>query len=128
MLLLAVNEDKGWLLSSWKLTYAVGWEQICKAADLMFDYYDSLEILVDNKRINVSSKGDIIKLKEAGSMTVRGLSKILKVPMMVTFFNQMNTLNVSIAQAADEFKTVDYQRFNMSLGQYMDSIELSMYR
>ncbi len=128
MLLLAVNEDKGWLLSSWKLTYAVGWEQICKAADLMFDYYDSLEILVDNKRINVSSKGDIIKLKEAGSMTVRGLSKILKVPMMVTFFNQMNTLNVSIAQATDEFKTVDYQRFNMSLGQYMDSIELSMYR
>lgn len=94
----------------------------------MFDYYDSLEILVDNKRVNVSSKGDIIKLKEAGSMTVRGLSKILKVPMMVTFFNQMNTLNVSIAQATDEFKTVDYQRFNMSLGQYMDSIELSMYR
>lgn len=128
MLLLAVNEDKGWLLSSWNLTYAVGWEQICKAADFMFDYYDSLEILVDNKRINVSSKGDIIKLKEAGSMTVRGLSKILKVPMMVTFFNQMNTLNVSIAQATDEFKTVDYQRFNMSLGQYMDSIELSMYR
>ncbi len=76
----------------------------------------------------MSSKGDIIKLKEAGSMTVRGLSKILKVPMMVTFFNQMNTLNVSIAQATDEFKTVDYQRFNMSLGQYMDSIELSMYR
>lgn len=128
MLLIAVNEDKGWLLSRWNLTYAVGWEQIRKAADLMFDYYDNLEILVDNKRTNMSSKGDIIKLDEARSMTVRGLSKILKVPMMVTFFNQINTVNVSIAQATDEFKTADYQRFNMSLGQYMDSIELSMYR
>ena len=108
--------------------YQVGWEQICKAADLMFDYYDNLEILVDNKRTNVSSKEDIIKLDEARNMTVRGLSKILKVPMMVTFFNQINTVNVSIAQATDEFKTADYQRFNMSLGQYMDSIELSMYR
>ena len=102
MLLIAVNEDKGWLLSRW--------------------------ILVDNKRTNVSSKEDIIKLDEARNMTVRGLSKILKVPMMVTFFNQINTVNVSIAQATDEFKTADYQRFNMSLGQYMDSIELSMYR
>ena len=128
MLLITVNEDKGWLLSRWNLTYAVGWEQICKAADLMFDYYDNLEILVDNKRINVSSKEDIIKLNEARSMTVRGLSKILKVPMMVTFFNQINIVNVSITQATEEFKTADYQRFNMSLGQYMDSIELSMYR
>ena len=27
----------------------------------------------------------------------------------------------------DEFKDADYQKFNMSLGQYMDSIELAMY-
>lgn len=128
MLLITVNEDKGWLLSRWNLTYAAGWEQICKAAHLMFDYYDNLEILIDNKKIKVSSKADIIKLTEAGSMTVRGFSKILEALMMVTFFNQTNTVNVSIAQMTDEFKTADYQRFNMSLGQYMDSIELSMYR
>lgn len=90
--------------------------------------YDNIEILIDNKRIRVSSKGDIIKLTEAGSMTVRGFSKILEVPMMVTFLNQINTVNVSVAQMTDEFETADYQRFNMSLGQYMDSIELSMYR
>ena len=48
--------------------------------------------------------------------------------MMVTFLNQINAVNVSIAQITDEFKTADYQRFNLSLGQYMDSIELSMYR
>ena len=128
MLLIAVKEDKGWLLLKWNLTYAVGWEQILKAAHSMFDYYDSLEILVNNKVLNVSAKGDITKLDEAGSMTVRGLSKILKIPMMITFFNQVNTVYVSVAQTKDEFKTADYQRFNMSLGQYMDSIELSMYR
>ena len=128
MLLITVKEENGWLLSRWNLTYAVGWEQICKAAHVMFDYYDNIEILIDNKRIRVSSKGDIIKLTEAGSMTVRGFSKILEVPMMVTFLNQINTVNVSVAQMTDEFKTADYQRFNMSLGQYMDSIELSMYR
>lgn len=128
MLLFTVKEENGWLLSRWNLTYAVGWEQICKAAHLMFDYYDSLEILVDDKRIEVSSKAEILKLREAGSMTVRGLSKILEVPMMVTFLNQINAVNVSIAQITDEFKTADYQRFNLSLGQYMDSIELSMYR
>ncbi len=128
MLLITVKEENGWLLSRWNLTYAVGWEQIYKAAHVMFDYYDNLEILIDNKRIRVSSKGDIIKLTEAGSMTVRGFSKILEVPMMVTFLNQINTVNVSVAQMTDEFETADYQRFNMSLGQYMDSIELSMYR
>lgn len=128
MLLIAVKEEKGWLLSRWNLTYAVGWEQICKAANSMFDYYDRPEILIDNKMMNVSSKEDIIRLDEAGNMTVRGLSKILKVPLMITFFNQINAVNVSVAQTTDEFKTADYQRFNMSLGQYMDSIELSMYR
>ena len=128
MLLIAVREDKGWLLSTWNLTYAVGWEQICKAVHSMFDYYENPEILVANKIMNVSSKGDIIKLDEAGNMTVRGMSKILKVPMMITFFNQIYTVNVGVAQIKEEFKTVDYQRFNMSLGQYMDSVELSMYR
>ena len=49
MLLMAVKEDKGWLLSRWNLTYATGWKQICKAVNTMFDYYDNPEILVDDK-------------------------------------------------------------------------------
>jgi hypothetical protein len=28
----------------------------------------------------------------------------------------------------EEFQTADYQKFNMSMGQYMDSIEIAMYR
>ena len=61
-------------------------------------------------------------------MTIRGVSKIVQVPLMVTFFNQLQTVRVSVARATDEFKEADYKKFNMSLGQYMDSIELAMYR
>ena len=128
MLLTGIREDNGWLLSRWNLTYRVGWEHICKAAKSMFDYYDGLEILVDDKAVEISSKEDIMNINEVRTMTVRGMSKIIKVPLMITFYNQTNVVNVSVAGATDEFKEADYQKFNMSLGQYMDSIELAMYR
>lgn len=128
MLLTGVREDNGWLLSRWNLTYRVGWEHICKAAKSMFDYYDGLEILVDDKAVEISSKEDIMHINEVRTMTVRGMSKIIKVPLMITFYNQTNAVDVSVAIATDEFKGTDYQKFNMSLGQYMDSIELVMYR
>lgn len=128
MLLIGVREDNGWLLSRWNLTYRVGWEHICKAAKSMFDYYDGLEILVDDKAVEISSKEDIMHIDEARTITVRGMSKIIKVPLMITFYNQTNAVDVSVAIATDEFKGTDYQKFNMSLGQYMDSIELAMYR
>lgn len=128
MLLLEIKENAGWVLSQWNLTYAVGWEQICKAVYFMFDYYDNTEILVDDKLIDLSSKEEILKIDESGSMTIRGVSKIMKVPLMITFFNQTSAVNVNVAQVNEEFKTVDYQKFNFSLCQYMDSVELSMHR
>lgn len=128
MLLMAIKENDGWLLSQWNLTYSVGWKQICKALYYMFDYYDNTEILVDDRQIDLSSKEEIIKISEARNMTIRGISKIMKVPLMITFFNQTRVVNINVAQVNEEFKTTDYQKFNLSLCQYMDSIELSMYR
>lgn len=128
MLLIGVKEENGWLLSRWNLTYKVGWEHICKGAFAIFDYYDGLEILVDGEAVEVSSKEDILHLDEARDLVIRGMSRIIKVPLMITFYNQTNAVSVSVAGATDEFKEADYQRFNMSLGQYMDSIELAMYR
>lgn len=127
MLLVAVKEEKGWLTSKWQLTYPVGWQRICKAANSAYDYYDNLEILIDNVKVDLSSKNDLLKLEEGGAMTIRGMSKIIRVPLMITFFNQSDVVNVWVACASEEFKEADYQNFNRSLGQYLDSMELAMY-
>lgn len=128
MLLIHVQEENGWLLSRWNLTYRVGWEHICKAAYSVYDFYGGPEILVDGKKIEILSKDDILKIEEAGNLVIRGMSSIIKVPLMITFYNQLNAVDVSVAGATEEFREADYQKFNMSMGQYMDSIELAMYR
>lgn len=128
MLLLGVKKENDWLLAEYNLTYKVGWENICKAVSLAYEYYDNVEILVDNNKVNINSKEEILQLDEARTMTIRGVSKIIQVPLMITFFNQLQTVRVSVACATDEFQEADYKKFNMSLGQYMDSIELAMYR
>lgn len=128
MLLIGVKEENGWLLSRWNLTYRVGWEQICKATHSIYDYYKGIEILVDNQNVTVTGKEEVLKLEEGSNLTVRGMSTILNVPIMITFINQTNIVDVNVAGMTDEFRTAEYQKFNLSLGQYMDSVELAMYR
>ncbi len=128
MLLIGVKEDRGWLISRWNLTYSVGWEHICKAAYSVYDFYGQPELLVDGKQIEIKNKDDILNIEEGGNLVIRGMSSIIKVPMMITFYNQLNAVDVNVAGATEEFKAADYQKFNISLGQYMDSIELAMYR
>ncbi|NLZ66134.1 MAG: hypothetical protein GX910_00510 [Clostridiaceae bacterium] len=128
MLLLDVRKEDGWLLSTFNLTFPVGWDRICKAVSMVFDYYEDAEILIDGKKAEILSKDDILGFEEAGSMTVRGMSIIIKAPITITFYNQLQVVNVAVASMTDEFKEADYQEFNMSLGQYMDSLELAMYR
>lgn len=128
MLLIGVKEDKGWLFSRWNLTYRVSWEQICRAAASVYNYYDGLEILVDDEVIELPSKEDVLKIEEARNLTFRGVSQIIKVPMMITFYNQLQDVDVNIPVTNGEFSKADYQSFNLSLGQYLDSIEIAMYR
>lgn len=128
MLLIDVQEENGWLLSRWNLTYRIGWEHICKAAYSVYDFYVTPEILVDGKTTGISNKESILKLEESGNLVIRGMSTIIKVPLMITFYNQLNAVDVSVAGTTEEFREADYQKFNMSMGQYMDSIELAMYR
>lgn len=89
MLLLGVKKENDWLLAEYNLTYKVGWENICKAVSLAYEYYDNVEILVDNNKVNICSKEEILQLDEARTMTIRGVSKIIQVPLMITFFNQL---------------------------------------
>lgn len=128
MLLAGVKEDKGWLFSEWRMTYGVGWDKICKAAVALYDTYTDTEILIDNTAQLIRTKQDILKLDESGTLMIRGLSTVIKVPLMITFVNQTNIVKAVVAMATEEFSQADYQKFNLSMCQLMDSIELTMYR
>lgn len=128
MLLAGVKEDKGWLFSEWRMTYGVGWDKICKAAVALYDTYTDTEILIDNTAQLIQTKQDILKLDESGTLMIRGLSTVIKVPLMITFVNQTNIVKAVVAMATEEFSQADYQKFNLSMCQLMDSIELAMYR
>lgn len=126
MLLVDVKENELWLFSKWNLTYGCGWEKILKGVSYVYDYYENLEILIDNKPSDIKDKSEIMNIPEASELTFRGMSKILRVPVMITFYNQLQAVNVNVAKVTKEFKVCDYQKFNMSMCQYMDSIELGM--
>ena len=128
MLLLGVEKENGWLFAEYSLTYRVDWEHICKGVKLAYDYYENVEVLVDDKIVNINSKEQVMDLEEAGKMTIRGISIIIGVPLMITFFNQLQVARCSVACTTEEFQTADYEKFNKSLAQYMDSLEIAMFR
>ena len=128
MLLAGIKEDDAWVLSRWNLTYRVGWKHICKAVHSVYDFYSQPEVLVEDKTATIGKKEDILTLNESGGLTIRGNSNIIKVPIMITFYNQTNVVDVNVAKVTDEFKDTNYEKFNKSLCQYLDSIELAMYR
>ena len=127
MHLIGVKEDGGWVFSRWELTYRVGWDHIKQAVAYAYGYYDNPEVLVRGNLIDISSKEAVMSVGENGDMTLRGFSHILQVPIMITFYNQLSAVDVNVAQATDEFKNTDYEKFNHSLCQYLDSMELAMY-
>ena len=128
MLLIGVKEENAWLISRWNLTYRVGWKQICKASYSVYDYYNGLEILIDNRAVNDIKKENILNVDESSSMTIRGMSTIVGIPIMITFYNQTNIVDINVAKATEEFKSADYQSFNKSLCQYLDSMEIAMHQ
>ena len=128
MLLIEVKETNGWRMSRWRLTYRVGWENILKACNLMKDYYANLEIFAGDTRVSLTEDNHPLEIEEAMSLTVRGISTVLKVPMVTTFYNQTNTVDVTVAMSTEEFAKGEYEPFNKSLCTYLDSVELAMYR
>lgn len=129
MLLLDFNttSESPWICSTWQLTYKVSWNQICKAAEAIKKYYDSLEIFIDNTNININEQQTLLSLPEGSNLTIRGLSKILNIPIMITFTNQVQAITVYSTQR-DKTIEVNYKSINYELCQYLDSIELAMHR
>lgn len=131
MKLLGVRKDENWLYSEWNLTYRVGWEHICKAASLIYQYTQNPEIFTgdayDEKEIKVDNADGVLEIGEAGSLTIRGVSDILKIPVLITFYNQLDLVKATVWSATEEFAEADYKNFNLSMCQFMDSIEIAMY-
>lgn len=131
MKLLGVERDGAWLYSEWQLTYRAGWEQICLAASLLFQYTKDPEVIVGDadgdRKIEIKSADDFKSLDEYGRLTVRGESEIIRVPLSITFYNQLDLVRAYTACATEEFEVADYKNFNMSMCQFMDSAEIAMY-
>ena len=120
------------LYSEWILTYRVGWEHICRAAALIWQYMSEPEIITGDaggeSAVTVGGAEKILSLEESGYLVIRGMSDILHVPVMITFYNQTDFVRVTVISATEEFSEADYRKFNLSMCQFMDSIELAMYR
>ena len=131
MKLIDVKKGDGCLFSEWNLTFRVGWGHILKAAALLRQYMTGTEIFTGDtgvgSEVNAGSEEEIMNIEEAGYLTVRGMSDILNVPVMITFYNQLDLVRVTVISLTDEFKEADYKNFNLSMCQFMDSIELAMY-
>ena len=134
MLLAGLTEEPGWIRSSFNLTYRVSWETLLKGVRGVFPYMrgvspndDTPEVLVDNSIIQISSPDEILAIPEAGSITIRGFAPVIKAPAMLVFHNQVPSVNVAVGRIGEEYQNTDYEKFNKSLCQFMDSIEIMMH-
>ncbi len=134
MLLIGFTEEPGWIRSTFNLTYRVSWETLLKGVRGVYPYMrdvsqnaDNPEILVDDEIIQISSPDEILAIPEASSITIRGFVPVIKTAAMLVFHNQVSFVNVAVGRVGEEYQNTDYEKFNKSLGQFMDSIEIMMH-
>ena len=134
MLLIGITEEPDWIRSTFNLTYRVSWETLLKGVHGVFPFMrgvspntDTPEVLVDNAIIQISSRDEILAIPEAGSITIRGFVPVIKTAAMLVFHNQVSFVNVAVGRVGEEYQNTDYEKFNKSLCQFMDSIEIMMH-
>ena len=134
MLLIGFTEEPDWVRSTFNLTYRVSWETLLKGVRGVFPYMrgispntDNPEILVDDAIVQISSPDEILTIPEAGSITIRGFAPVIKTAAMLVFHNQVSYVNVAVGRVGEEYQNTDYEKFNKSLCQFMDSIEIMMH-
>ena len=93
----------------------------------VYPYIEDAEVQVDGEPLRFSTPEDLLAIPEAGSMTIRGFSPVIKAPTMLVFHNQTSFVNVAVGRVGEEYQHTDYEKFNKSLGQFMDSIEIMMH-
>lgn len=127
MLLVAENENNGWIRSTFNLTYRVSWPQLLLAVHGAYPYFANPQVLVDDAQVPISRQTDILSIPENRTIMLRGISTVINAPLMITFHNQTPTVNVSVGCVNEEFRNTNYEKFNKSMCQFMDSIEIMMH-
>ena len=128
MLLIGVKEDDGWLYSLWNLTSGAGWLTICKGGRVLLDDFDKPEVFVDGERIPpFKDPKEIMDIPESREMRVRGFSKTLGLPVMVDFYNQTKSVEVTLPASEKVVATTDYETFNKEIAPFVDSMEIMMF-
>ena len=128
MLLTGVKKEEGWLYSRWRLTYGAGWDTLCRGGERLFSDLDDPEVFTDGeKQAAIKEAEKILALHEQGRLMVRGLSKTLGIPVMVTFYNQTNVVDLTLPASRDICDSTDYETFNKALAPYVDSLEIAMF-
>ena len=120
MLLIGITEEPDWIRSTFNLTYRVPWEGLLKGVRGVFPFMRGVSP-------NTDTPEEILSIPEAGSITIRGFSPVIKAPAMLVFHNQTSFVNVAVGRVGEEYQNTDYEKFNKSLGQFMDSIEIMMH-
>lgn len=92
----------------------------------MYDDLKDAELFVDGEKVSLSTPDDISALHESGRLTIRGVSDVLKHPLMITLYNQIRTVDATVHQSG-EFASSDYESFNKALAPYMSSLEIVIY-
>lgn len=137
MVLRDFKEQKEWLFTVWQLTYKVGWKGVLYIAEAMYPYLSQGEILsnagrADEANLTAKVSGKDNKFmslldKEEASLTVRGMSKILKCPLQMTIYNQTYVCEASLPVSFfKDFDTYEnkYRRIAEELGQLLNSAEI----
>ena len=127
MLLVGQHEEDGWIRSTFNLTYRVAWEQLLLAVYGAYRYFSDPEVLVDGEPVDIADPTDILSIAEDRNIMLRGISTVITAPLMITFYNQVHFVNVSVGAVNDEFRDTDYEKYNKSMCQLMDSMEIMMY-
>ena len=127
MLLVGEHEEDGWIQSTFTLTYRGAWEQLLLAVYGAYRYFSDPEVLVDGKPVEIGDPEEILTIAEDRNIMLRGISTVISAPLMISFYNQVQFVNVSVAAVNDEFRDTDYEKYNKSMGQLMDSMEIMMH-
>lgn len=137
MVLRDFDVQNEWLFTIWQLTYKVGWKGVLYIAEAMFPYLERGEVLSNAGREDEAKLTEKVFDKdkrfmslldqEEASLTVRGISKILKCPFQMTVYNQTNVCEVSLpVQFFKDYDTCEnkYQQISEMLGQLLNSAEI----